>query len=67
MDIAFNAILEMVTDSDIHLLKLDAVLKRFAAKTNNEYNPGQSIINHHSQKQILVPVDPLLFCEMEKN
>ena len=33
----FNAILEMVADSDLHLSKLDAVLERFAEETSNEY------------------------------
>ena len=33
----FNAILEMVVASDIHLSKLDAVLDRFAEETSNEY------------------------------
>jgi len=33
----FNAILEIVADSDIHLLKLDAVLERFAEETSSEY------------------------------
>ena len=33
----FNAILEMVSDSDIYLLNLDAVLERFAVETSNKY------------------------------
>ena len=32
----FNTIFEMVSDSDIQLLKLDAVLEIFAVKTSNE-------------------------------
>ena len=33
----FNAILEMVSDSDIHLSKLDAVLERFVIETSNDF------------------------------
>ena len=35
--IKFNAILEMVSDSDIYLSKLDAILERFAAETSNDF------------------------------
>ena len=37
LDSKFNAILEMVADSDIHLSKLDIVLERFADEISNEY------------------------------
>jgi len=33
----FNAILEIVSDSDIHLSKLDGVLKKFAVETSNDF------------------------------
>ena len=33
----FNAILEMVSDSDIHLSKLDGVLEGFAIETKKDF------------------------------
>ena len=63
----FNAILEMVADSDIHLPKLDAFWKDLLQKPVMNTNLGQYILNHHSLKQILVPVDPLWFYDMVKN
>ena len=54
-------ILKMVSDSDIHLSKLDAVLKRFAAKTSNECKfrtindqSSQSEININSSGSVVV-------------
>ena len=44
----FNTILEMVSDSDIHLSKLDAVLKRFVAETSN--NENFRIVNDQSSQ-----------------
>ena len=57
----FNAILEMVADSDLHLSKLDAVLKRFADETSNEYKvrsvnyqSSQSKTNIGSSESVVV-------------
>ena len=46
----FNAIPEMVADSDIHLSKLDAVLERFAAETSNKYK-SRSVYSQLSQSK----------------
>ena len=46
----FNAILEMVSDSDIYLLKLDAKLERFAAETGNECK-SRTINDQSSQSE----------------
>jgi len=57
----FNAILEMVADSDIHLSKLDVVLERFAEDTSNEYKvrsvnyqSSQSKTNIGSSESVVV-------------
>ena len=47
----FNAILEMVADSDIHLSKLDTFLEKFAAETSNEYK-SRSVYSQSSQTKI---------------
>ena len=55
----FNTILKMVSDSDIHLSKLDAVLERFIAETSNEFK-SRTINDQSSQSETnVVPVDQL--------
>ena len=49
----FNAILEMVSDSDIYLSKLDAVLERFAVETSNEFK-FRTVNDQSSQSEINV-------------
>ena len=49
----FNAILDMVADSDIHLSKLEAVLERFGEETTSEYR-AMSGNYHSSQPKITV-------------
>ena len=49
----FNAILEMVADSDIHLSKLDAVLERFAEETTSEYK-AMSVNYQSSQSKTTI-------------
>ena len=44
----FNAIVEIVADSDIHISKLDAFLKRFATEISNEYK-SRSVYSQTSQ------------------
>ena len=44
----FNAIIEMMIDSDLHLSKLDVVLERFTEETSNEYKDRE--VNYQSSQ-----------------
>ena len=52
----FNAILELVSDSDIHLSKLDSMLKGFAIGTSNDFKSKTFNGQHHRLKVMLVLV-----------
>ena len=59
----FNAILEMVADSDIHLSKLDAVLKKFA----NEYKARSVNYQSSKSKTNIGSSGSVVVCGMVKN